>query len=204
MSRHPDSLCAAYSLCVGEIRKCIFFGQVACLQTLFHFFLAKLHAFKLSSSFFFPFVGVCWLDDKVKVLFGKFRPISLLLPRMTGRNMWPPVDPVIYLPNRPPLRLRWAHYFRMRDHGSSFFSAVKNLPFISFLRDSFFLSYSFSVFLILCASLSLLLLSLCLWSCSSVCLSLSYSLTHLLSLPPSLSLFFSCLKHCDANSRSNK
>ena len=51
-------------------------------------------------------------------------PISLLLPRMTGRNIRPPV---IYFPNWPPLRLRRAHYFRMRDHGSSLFSAVKNL-----------------------------------------------------------------------------
>ena len=58
-------------------------------------------------------------------------PISLLLPGMTGRNMRPPV---IYFPNWPPLRLRWGHYFRMRDHGSSLFSAVKNLhvphPFV--------------------------------------------------------------------------
>ena len=58
-------------------------------------------------------------------------PISLLLPRMTGRNMQPPV---IYFPIWPPLRLRWGHYFRMRDHGSSLFSAVKNLhvphPFV--------------------------------------------------------------------------
>ena len=53
-------------------------------------------------------------------------PISLLLPRMTGCNMRPPV---IYFPNWPPLRLRRAHYFRMRDHGSSLFSAVKNLHF---------------------------------------------------------------------------
>ena len=51
-------------------------------------------------------------------------PISRLLPRMTGRNMRPHF---IYFPNWPPLRLRWAHYFRMRDHGSSLFSAVKNL-----------------------------------------------------------------------------
>ena len=51
-------------------------------------------------------------------------PIRLLLPRMTGRNMRPPV---IYFPNWPLLWLRWAHYFRMRDHGSSLFSAVKNL-----------------------------------------------------------------------------
>ena len=34
---------------------------------------------------------------------------------------------VIFFPNGPPLRLRWAHYFRMRDHGSSLFSVVKNL-----------------------------------------------------------------------------
>ena len=40
VSRYPDALYAAYSLCVGEIRKCFFFGQVACLQTLFHFFLS--------------------------------------------------------------------------------------------------------------------------------------------------------------------
>ena len=40
VSRHPDALYAAYSLSVGEIRKCFFFGQVACLQTLFHFFLS--------------------------------------------------------------------------------------------------------------------------------------------------------------------
>ena len=53
-------------------------------------------------------------------------PVNLLLPRMTGRNMRPHV---IYFTNWPPLRLRWAHYFRMRDHGSSLFSAVKNLHF---------------------------------------------------------------------------
>ena len=47
-----------YSLCVGEIRRC--------------FFLVKLHAFKSSSIFFFLFVDVCWLDDKVKILCGKF------------------------------------------------------------------------------------------------------------------------------------
>ena len=48
----------------GILAKCrrntqmfFFFGQVACLQTLFHFFLS--------------FVDLCWLDDKVKVLFGK-------------------------------------------------------------------------------------------------------------------------------------
>ena len=40
VSRHLDALYAAYSLCVGEKRKCFFFGQVACLQTLFHFFLS--------------------------------------------------------------------------------------------------------------------------------------------------------------------
>ena len=57
VSRHPDALYAAYSLSVGEIRKC--------------FFLVKLHAFKLSFIFSFLFVDVCWLDDKVKVLFGK-------------------------------------------------------------------------------------------------------------------------------------
>ena len=39
VSRHPDALYAAYSLSVGEIRKC--------------FFLVKLHAFKLS--FIYPF-----------------------------------------------------------------------------------------------------------------------------------------------------
>ena len=39
VSRHPDVLYAAYSLCVAEIRKCFFF--------------VKLHAFKLSS--IFPF-----------------------------------------------------------------------------------------------------------------------------------------------------
>ena len=43
VSRYPDALYAAYSLCVGEIRKC--------------FFLVKLHAFKLSSIFFLSF---CW------------------------------------------------------------------------------------------------------------------------------------------------
>ena len=58
VSRYPDALYAAYSLCVGEIRKC--------------FSLVKLHAFKLSSIFSFLFVDVCWLDDKVKILFGKF------------------------------------------------------------------------------------------------------------------------------------
>ena len=58
VSRHPDALYAAYSLCVGEIRKC--------------FFLVKLHAFKVSSIFSFLFVDVCWLDDKGKVLFGLF------------------------------------------------------------------------------------------------------------------------------------
>ena len=36
------------------------------------FFLVKLHAFKLSSISSFLFVDVCWLDDKVNVLFGKF------------------------------------------------------------------------------------------------------------------------------------
>ena len=36
------------------------------------FFLVKLHAFKLSSIFSYLFVDVCWLGDKVKVLFGKF------------------------------------------------------------------------------------------------------------------------------------
>ena len=55
--RIPDALYAVYSLSVGEIRKC--------------FFLVKLHAFKLSFIFSFLFVDVCWLDDKVKVLFGK-------------------------------------------------------------------------------------------------------------------------------------
>ena len=40
----------------------LFFGQVACLQTLFHFS--------------FLFVDVCWLDDKVKVLFGKFSSVQ--------------------------------------------------------------------------------------------------------------------------------
>ena len=51
----PDALYvyAAYSLCVGEIRKC--------------FFLVKLYAFKLSSIFLFLFVNVCWLDDKCRV-----------------------------------------------------------------------------------------------------------------------------------------
>ena len=51
-------------------------------------------------------------------------PVNLLLPRITGRNIRPNV---INFTNWPPLRLRWAHYFRMRDHGSSLFSAVKNL-----------------------------------------------------------------------------
>ena len=55
-------------------------------------------------------------------------PVNLLLPRMTGRNMRPHV---IYFTNWPPLRLRWAHYFRMRDHGFSLFSAVKNLHLTS-------------------------------------------------------------------------
>ena len=45
------------SLCVGEIRKGFFFGKVACLQTLF--------------PFSFPFVDVCWLDDKVNIFFVK-------------------------------------------------------------------------------------------------------------------------------------
>ena len=31
VSRHPDAFYAAYSLCVGEMRKCFLFGQVACL-----------------------------------------------------------------------------------------------------------------------------------------------------------------------------
>ena len=39
VSRHPDTLYAAYSLSVGEIRKC--------------FSLVKLHAFKLSEFHFF-------------------------------------------------------------------------------------------------------------------------------------------------------
>ena len=65
-------------------------------------------------------------------------PISLLLPRMTGRNMRPPV---IYFPNWPPLRLRWAHYFRMRDHGSSLFSAVKNLHLSSLSFHIYVLVY---------------------------------------------------------------
>ena len=47
---------------------------------------------------------------------------------MTGRNMRPHVT---YFTNWPPLRLRWVHYFRMRDHGSSLFSAVKNLHFFA-------------------------------------------------------------------------
>ena len=38
VSRYPDALYAAYSLCVGEIRKCLFFfHQVACFQILFNF-----------------------------------------------------------------------------------------------------------------------------------------------------------------------
>ena len=53
-----------------------------------------------------------------------------------GRNMRPPV---IYFPNWPPLRLRWAHYFRMRDHGSSLFSAVKNLHIFCRSLLNFFL-----------------------------------------------------------------
>ena len=55
VSRHPDAFYAAYSLCVGEIHKCFFFGQVACLQTLFHFFLS------------FCWCLLAWPDDKVKV-----------------------------------------------------------------------------------------------------------------------------------------
>ena len=51
VSRHPDAIYAAYSLCVGKIRKCFFF-------------LVKVHAFKLSSIFSFLFVYVYWLDDK--------------------------------------------------------------------------------------------------------------------------------------------
>ena len=58
VSRYPNALYAAYSLCVGEIRKCLFF-------------FVKLHVFKFSSIFPF-FFDVCWLDDKVKVLFGMF------------------------------------------------------------------------------------------------------------------------------------
>ena len=58
VSRHPDALYAAYSLCESEMRKCFLFGQVACLQTLFHFS--------------FLFVDLCWLGDMVKFLFGKF------------------------------------------------------------------------------------------------------------------------------------
>ena len=47
VSRYPDALYAAYSLCVGEIRTC--------------FFLVKLHAFKLSSIFpFFLLMFVGW------------------------------------------------------------------------------------------------------------------------------------------------
>ena len=47
VSRHPDALYAAYSLYVGEIRKCSF--------------LVKLHAFKLSSIFpFFLLMFVGW------------------------------------------------------------------------------------------------------------------------------------------------
>ena len=36
------------------------------------FLLVKLHAFTLSSNVSFLFIDVCWLNDKVKVLFGKF------------------------------------------------------------------------------------------------------------------------------------
>ena len=47
VSRHPDALYAAYSLC-GRNTQLLFYGQVACLQTLFYFFL----------SFLFIFVGL--------------------------------------------------------------------------------------------------------------------------------------------------
>ena len=63
-------------------------------------------------------------DDLDKDESNQLPPVNLLLPQMSGRNMRPHV---IYFTNWPPLRLRWAHYFRMRDHGSSLFSAVKNL-----------------------------------------------------------------------------
>ena len=61
-------------------------------------------------------------------------PVNLLLPRMTGRNMRPHV---IYFTNWSPLRLRWAHYFRMRDHGSSLFSAVNHLHIYKSLPQIF-------------------------------------------------------------------
>ena len=35
-------------------------------------FLVKFHAFTLSFNFSFLFVDVCWLDNKVKVLFDRF------------------------------------------------------------------------------------------------------------------------------------
>ena len=57
-------------------------------------------------------------------------PISLLLPLAATCGL------LSYFPNWPPLRLRWAHYFRMRDHGSSLFSAVKNLHFSGLCRLS--------------------------------------------------------------------
>ena len=59
--RDPDifgALTRVGSKRIIKYANAFFFGQVACLQTLFHYFLL--------------FVDVCWLDDKVKVLFGKF------------------------------------------------------------------------------------------------------------------------------------
>ena len=63
-------------------------------------------------------------------------------PWQPAKNGWLEIG--LYFPNWPPLWLRWAHYFRMRDHGSSLFSAVKNLHF-SLLQphDRFFFFFFF-------------------------------------------------------------
>ena len=57
-----------------QISGCIIRGILAMCRrnTQMLFLLVKLHAFTLSSNVSFLFIDVCWLNDKVKVLFGKF------------------------------------------------------------------------------------------------------------------------------------